>query len=174
MSAADDPAGLAELLRTGHRELGITVAAALPSDLEHHVLMEQKMVVVLPPGTAWEAGPVSLSRLRRTPFVTTPAGTSTRRLLDEAFAAVGAQPEVVVVTAQREALLPLVLNGAGATLLPEPVGQTAVGEGAVIARTRPAIHRTVVLAHRSGPLSPAAAAFVELSEPAARTPPRGR
>ena len=142
----------------------------MPSELRQHVLMEQEMVVVLPPGTAWQPGPVSLNALRHTQFVTTPVGTSTRRLLDEAFAAVGAQAEVVVVTAQREALLPLVLAGAGATLLSEPIGQTAVGEGAVIARTRPAIHRTVVLAHRSGPLSPAAAAFVDLSVPATGTP----
>jgi LysR family transcriptional regulator, carnitine catabolism transcriptional activator len=171
MSVADDPARLVELLRSGDCELGITEAAMVPSELEHHVLMDQELVVVLPPGSAWQARPVSLSRLRSTPFVTTPPGTSTRRLLDEAFAAVGAQPEVVVVTTQREALLPLVLAGAGATLLPEAVAHTAVGEGAVIARPRPAIRRTVVLAHRSGPLSPAAAAFVELSEPAARTPP---
>ena len=165
MSVSDDPADLVELLRSGHCELGITEAAMVPSELQHHVLMDQELVVVLPPDTAWQARPVSLSRLRDTPFVTTPPGTSTRRLLDEAFAAVGAQPEVVVVTAQREALLPLVLAGAGATLLPESIAHTAVGEGAVIARPRPAIQRTVVLAHRSGPLSPAAAAFVELSMP---------
>src|SRR6516164_6034812 len=108
MSVADDPADLVELLRSGRSELGITEAATVPTELQRHELMDQELVVVLPPGTAWQAGPVSLSRLRSTPFVTTPPGTSTRRLLDEAFAAVGAQPEVVVVTAQREALLPLV------------------------------------------------------------------
>jgi DNA-binding transcriptional LysR family regulator len=171
MSVADDPAELGERLRSGDCELGITEAAMAPSELQHHVLTDQRLVVVLPPGTAWQAGPVSLRSLVGTPFVTTPHGTSTRRLLDESFAAVGAQAEVVVVTGQREAILPLVLAGAGATLLPEPIAYTAVGEGAVIARPRPAIHRTVVLAHRTGPLSPAAAAFVELSDPAAKTPP---
>jgi DNA-binding transcriptional LysR family regulator len=55
------------------------------------------------------------------PIVTTPAGTSARRLVDEAFAAVGVSPEVVVVTAQRDSILPLVLAGAGAALLLESI-----------------------------------------------------
>jgi DNA-binding transcriptional LysR family regulator len=103
------------------------------------------------------------------PIVTTPSGTSARRLVDEAFASAGIAPEVVVVTAQRDALLPLVLAGAGAALLPEPMARQAATQGAVIARPSPAITRTVVLAHRPGPLAPAAAAFVELSVPKADT-----
>jgi LysR family transcriptional regulator, carnitine catabolism transcriptional activator len=169
IAAADDPADLVGLLRGGRCEIGVTEAAAIPSDLRHRVLMEQALVVVLPPGTASHTRPISLSRLRDTPIVTTPAGTSARRLLDQAFTAAGVQPDVVVVTAQREALLPLVLAGAGAALLPEPIARQAADRGAVIARPSPAITRTVVLAHRPGPLAPAAAAFVELSAPKART-----
>ena len=54
------------------------------------------------------------------PLIASPPGTSSRRLLDEAFAGVGMSPLVVVVAAQREAILPLVLAGAGATLVPDP------------------------------------------------------
>jgi len=172
MAAADDPADLGGRLRSGRCELGITESATVAGELQCDVLMDQSLAVVMPPGTASHALPVSLSRLRGTPFVTTPAGTSTRRLLDEAFAAAGVEVEVVVVTAQREALLPLVLAGAGATLLPEPIAQTAAARGAVIVRPSPAIRRTVVLAHRHGSLSPAASAFAKLSLPAASTPQR--
>jgi DNA-binding transcriptional LysR family regulator len=163
VAATDDPADLAELVRDGRCEVGVSEAAMIPSDLPHQVLVVQPLLLVLPPGTADPSRPLALSRLRETPLVATPAGTSSRRLLDEAFASAGLSPKVVVVTAQREAILPLVLAGAGAALLPEPIAQTASRLGATVARPRPAIQRTVVLAHRTGPLAPAAAAFVELS-----------
>jgi DNA-binding transcriptional LysR family regulator len=169
IAAVDDPADLVLLLRSGRAEVGVTESSMIPSDLQHYVLMKQPLVVVMPPGTASPRRPIPLSRLRHMPIVTTPAGTSTRRLVDEAFAAAGVPATVVVVTAQREALVPLVLAGAGAALLPEPVANEAVRQRAVIARPNPAITRTVVLAHRRGPLAPAATAFVELSVQAADT-----
>ena len=166
-AAVADPADLVGLLRSGRCEVGVTDASMIPSDLQHYTLMNQALLVVMPPGAASHSRPISLSRLRSMPIVTTPVGTSARRLVDEAFMAAGASPEVVVVTGQRDALLPLVLAGAGAALLPEPIAQQAASQGAVIARPSPAVTRTVVLAHRPGPLAPAAAAFVELSVPEA-------
>jgi DNA-binding transcriptional LysR family regulator len=163
IAAADDPANLAELLRNGRCEVGVSEAAMIPPDLHHHVLIDQALLVVLPPGTTGIPRTVPLSRLRQTPLVATPTGTSARRLLDEAFASAGLSPNVVVVTAQRDALLPLVLAGAGAALLPEPTADAAARLGATVSRPKPAIQRTVVLAHRPGRLAPAAAAFVELS-----------
>jgi DNA-binding transcriptional LysR family regulator len=168
-AAVHDPADLVGLLRSGRCEVGVTDASMIPSDLQHHPLMDQDLLVVMPPGAASHSRPISLSRLGGIPIVTTPSGTSARRLVDEAFAAAGVSPEVVVVTAQRDALLPLVLAGAGAALLPEPIAQQAASQGAVILRPSPAVTRTVVLAHRPGPLAPAAAAFVELSVPKAET-----
>ena len=67
------------------------------------------------------------------------------------------------VTAQREAILPLVLAGAGATLFPRPLAEQAAVLGAVVVALRPRLARPVHLFHRSGPLSPAAAAFRELA-----------
>ena len=46
-----------------------------------------------------------------------PEGTSTRRLLDERLGSVGLDPKLAVVSAQRDAILPLVLAGAGAALV---------------------------------------------------------
>jgi DNA-binding transcriptional LysR family regulator len=163
IAAADDPDHLAELLRNGRCEVGITEADMIPAHLQHHVLIDQALMVVLPPGTTRVPRTLPLGNLQQTPLVATPRGTSARRLLDEAFAAAGVSPNVVVVTAQREAILPLVLAGAGAALVPEPTADAAARLGATVARPKPAIHRTVVLAHRPGPLAPAAAAFVELS-----------
>jgi DNA-binding transcriptional LysR family regulator len=165
LAAPEDPADLVDLLRSGRSEVGLT-EAAMAGDLEHETLIDQTLLVVLPPGTEPQRKQVRLERLIDVAWVTTPKGTSTRRLFEEAFDAAGAQPHISIVTAQREAMLPLVLSGAGAALLPEPIAQTARRLDAVVCRTRPAIHRRVVLSHRPGPLAPAAAAFVDLAKAA--------
>ena len=84
-------------------------------------------------------------------------------LLEEALAAVGVSPQIAVQTAAREAIVPLVLAGAGAALLPARLADEATRRGAVSRRARPAITRKVGLIHRRAPLSGAARAFLELA-----------
>ncbi len=67
------------------------------------------------------------------------------------------------VAAQREAILPLVAAGAGAAMVPETLARRAELLGAIIVEPRPAVTRRLVLAHRPGPLAPAAARFAELA-----------
>jgi LysR family carnitine catabolism transcriptional activator len=107
-------------------------------------------------------GELDLGALRDTAIIATPVGTSSRRLLDEGFAAAGVVPRVSVVTAQRDAILPLVLAGAGASLVPEAMAGMAVRLGAVAALPRPAVERRIVVAARQGPLAPAAQGFLAL------------
>ena len=87
-------------------------------------------------------------------------------MLDEAFAAARVTPHIAVVTEQREAVLPLVLAGAGASLLPQPVAANAASLGAVVVPMRPRVNRTVVAVHRDSALSPAAAAFLVIARDA--------
>jgi DNA-binding transcriptional LysR family regulator len=84
-------------------------------------------------------------------------------LLEQALAAVGVTPLIAVETAAREAIIPLVLAGAGATLLPAPLADEAQRRGAVARGTRPPITRSVGLIHRQAPLSAAARAFLALA-----------
>lgn len=161
LSAPEDTGSLVEMLRTGRTELAITERLSEPG-LVMHPLSDQDLLVVLPPGSD-RASPVALAELGGTPFVASPPGTSTRRLLDEAFAQVGLVPNVAVVTAQREAWLPLLLAGAGAGLLPRPLAEVAVRLGCVAVEPVPGIGRTVALVQRDGPLTPAAAAFVGMA-----------
>lgn len=107
-------------------------------------------------------GELRLRELRDTTMIATPLGTSSRRLLDEGFAAAGVEPRVSVVTAQREAILPLVLAGAGASLVPEAMAFMAVRLGAVAALPAPPVERRIVVAARQGPLAPAAQGFLDL------------
>ena len=124
----------------------------------------QELVFILPPGSAHGRGDLlEALELGEIPLVVAPGGTSTRRLLDQQFEALGRQPTLAVISAQREAILPLVVAGAGAALVPEAMALIAERLGAVVARPTPRAVRELVLVHRPGPLSPAASRFLELA-----------
>jgi LysR family transcriptional regulator, carnitine catabolism transcriptional activator len=163
LAAPEDTADLAALLLDGRCEVGLAEPFSLPPALVTHALGRQRLLVILPPGTSRRRRTISVEELEQVPFIAAPEGTSTRRLLEEAFAGVGLTPRVVVVAAQREAILPLVLAGAGAAMVPEALAARAVRMGALAAAPRPVITRQVVLAHRAGPLAPAARRFLELA-----------
>jgi LysR family transcriptional regulator, carnitine catabolism transcriptional activator len=163
LAAPEDTADLVDLLRDGVCEVALAEPVSLPETLTVHELGRQRLLVILPPGTRRDRRSLSVKELERVPFIATPEGTSSRRLLDEAFAAVGLVPNVVVVAAQREAILPLVAAGAGAAMVPEALAERASRLGVVVATPRPPITRRVVLAHRPGPLAPAARSFVALA-----------
>ncbi len=162
------PDGTADLVRavqTGQSEVGITVSPIVDIGLTAHPLGRQEIVAVLPPGSP---GPVrrrrmSAAALGRLPLVTNPVGTSTRTLLDAVFSNSGVSPQIAVETDQREAIIPLVLAGAGAALLPRAMAMAAGAQGAEVVALQPRIWRELVLIHRTSPLSPAARAFVDLA-----------
>ncbi len=68
-------------------------------------------------------------------------------------------PQIGVQTGAREAIVPLVLAGAGAALLPAPLAREARRRGAEVRSATPQITRTVGLVHRGVPLSAAASEF---------------
>src|ERR1700729_2734510 len=80
-----------------------------------------------------------------------------------ALAGVNVRPQSAVETAAREAIVPLVLAGAGAALLPAPLAREAERRGATVRSARPKITRAVGLVHRASRLSPTAAAFLALA-----------
>jgi LysR family transcriptional regulator, carnitine catabolism transcriptional activator len=160
------------LVRDGACELG---AAHLPlrhGQLIADSLAEQELQFVLPPQTPADDRSLGPRELAGTPFVVSPPGTSTLLLLEQALGAVGVTPHIAVETAAREAIIPLVLAGAGAALLPASLAAEAQRRGATVRSAQPAITRTVGLIHRQGALSPAAATFLALAANAPRgTPP---
>jgi LysR family transcriptional regulator, carnitine catabolism transcriptional activator len=160
---------LLAMIADGRAELALTDLGDLPAGVVAHPLGRQALWAVCPPGT--ELPPPKPARrglspavtaewLAHRPLIATTAGTSTRDLLDAALARAGAEPVVAVETGQREAIVPLVLAGAGCALLPLPIARSAAEQGAVIARLEPALERTVGIVHRRAPLSPAARAFL--------------
>jgi LysR family carnitine catabolism transcriptional activator len=168
LAAPEDSADVAAMVRDGRSELGIIDDDQLDADLVAHAIGTQRLLLILPPGTAVPApsGPtvpgVSLGELAGLSFVASPRGTSSRRLLEAGFPD-GSGPHVAVVTTQRDAMVPLVLSGAGAALVPESTAWVAALQGAVVLRPWPEVARSIVMVHTSGALAPAAARFVELA-----------
>jgi LysR family transcriptional regulator, carnitine catabolism transcriptional activator len=153
-----------DLVQRGDCEVALT-ELPVPPTLVSHPLEVQELVVVLPPGDALGHGhgPLALERLAGVALVATPLGTSTRAIIESAFAGIAIRPDVRVEIDQREAILPLVLNGAGAAFLPRRLAEEAENRGASVRRLRPALTRPIGLAHRADVLSPAARAFVDLA-----------
>ena len=157
-----DTASLEELVATAGCEVALTVTAPSEADLVTVRLGAQDLLAILPPGSN-ASHTMSITTLGRFPLVAAPPGTATRMQLEEAFADAGVTPTIAVVAEQREAILPLVLAGAGATLYPRPLAEQAARLGATVVALRPRLSRPVLLVHRRGPLSPAATAFVALA-----------
>jgi DNA-binding transcriptional LysR family regulator len=158
--APGEPGEVADAVRSGRAEVGVTEAGAHNSGLAEIELAAQELVVVSPPDDAAPSGPLRLDRLGAVPLVVTPAGTSLRSLVDRALVDAGVEPDLVVETEQRDAMLPLVLAGAGSAFLPAAVAASAAAQGAVVRRTRPRVLRRLVVVHRPGALAPAAAALL--------------
>ena len=156
--------GVEAAVASGDCELALTELPADDSGLTGISLGTQQFQLALPPGTsAPKKYPVA--RFADLSFIATPRGTSSRARLDEAFlAGAVSNPRIAVETAHRDALIPLVLAGAGAAFLPEPMAAQARLLGATTVPTVPVVTRRYGLIHRTGPVSPAASAFITIAK----------
>jgi LysR family transcriptional regulator, carnitine catabolism transcriptional activator len=151
------------MVLTGECELGLAEAPG-GEGLEHLRLRDQEFYAVFPPGSGIEPDqPIEVAALASRPLVSTPEGTAMRTLVDRELSRCGTTPRVAVETTHRAAIVPLVLAGAGATLLPPRLAEDAAARGAVVVPTTPRLRHGAVMMWRSGQLSPAAQAFVELA-----------
>ncbi|HEY2100462.1 MAG TPA: LysR family transcriptional regulator [Pseudonocardia sp.] len=168
------------LVRTGQCELGLVNAAVPTPELDGIELAEQHLLLVLPPRRPESEqprrpesepprppgsgpAPVRLADLAALRLVATPDGTEIRDVLAAALLEIGLTLNVAVETAHRAMIVPLVLAGAGASLLPRSMAEEAAGKGAVLCATEPALSYRGRLVWRSGPRSPAADRFVAMT-----------
>jgi DNA-binding transcriptional LysR family regulator len=166
----EDADAVVSMIATARCEIGLSEEPRREHDLVFQPLMTQEVLAVMPPGTKPTRGPsLPVSALAGMPLITTPIGTSTRRLVDQALASANIEPSIAVETSQREAILPLVLAGAGTSFLPSPLALEASRQGAVVKSLSPPLVRKIGLLQRRGPLSPAALGFVRLTSRAPAT-----
>ncbi len=159
----ENAAAVVDVVRRGHCELGLTERGISTTGLNSYDLPGQEVLTVLPPtANPPEQGELTVGDLAQLDFVTTPRGTTTRAVLDDVLVGEGVLPRVAVETEHRAAIVPLVLAGAGAALLPRSLAESARPLGAVVVPTDPPLARHGVLVSPTGTLSPAAHAFVHL------------
>jgi DNA-binding transcriptional LysR family regulator len=150
--------------------VGVTDASRAADGLVSVPFRGQQLVAVFPPGSAEPTGRLRPGGLADVPLIVTPPGSSGRRLLEAALGLEGLRPLVAIETSQREAILPLVLAGAGAAVMPEAIAVLAAAQGAVPVPFDPPLMRDLVIVHRPGSPTPAAAAFLAVAARLATRP----
>ncbi|MGW5106100.1 LysR family transcriptional regulator [Nocardia sp. NPDC004123] len=153
------------LIRDGHSEIVVSLLPIPDSDgLVVRELGEQEFWLVLPPGSDLPpADPLPLSALPDVPHVIVPKSSSQAvGEIEDAIAAAGRSIIPSVVIDHREARLPLVMAGAGATFLPRSMAEAASARGATVRAVQPKISRPFGLIFHDKALSPAGRAFLRL------------
>lgn len=161
----ESPSRLLELIREGECELGLTeLTDHTPDGLLAHRLYEEEILAVYPPGSPKpKEGRIRFADLLGVPIVTTPLGSSSRDMIDQAFRSICAAPTIAVETNQRQAIVAMVLSGIGAAFVPAATAARIRGLGVVVVHTDPPLTRTIGMVHRNGILSPAAVTFLDLA-----------
>lgn len=151
-----DPSTRAEVLdavRTGEADFGLLDGTAPAGALASRWLVDHELVAVLPHRSSLSATSVSVTDLVPMGLISTPRDTPLRVLLDEQLELAGHPPEVAVETAHLASVVPLVLAGAGAALLPEGLASDAAAKGARVVRLTPATRARVHIIWHPGRLN---------------------
>ncbi|GAB2966621.1 LysR family transcriptional regulator [Amycolatopsis acidiphila] len=168
-SSALSAAEVVAMVVQGRCEAGVCGSAERPAGrglLAHH-LRDEEFLLVAPPGTeVGRDGAVAREDLAGMRFVVTKPATAVRALFDRLAASVG---DVVIAAevGDRSVVLPMVLRGIGAGLMPDGWAELARRAGAQVYRFAPPERLPQWLVHRSGPITAATQAFLDttLSRP---------
>jgi DNA-binding transcriptional LysR family regulator len=144
----DSSPGLRRALLDGHVDLAILDEAGLGAGLESAHLMEEPLLLALPPRHPLaKAKRLSLVKLRDEPWVLMKAGHGFRAIVDKIFARAQVVPSVVFESDEIATVQALVASGLGLSLVPRMVRRDGVAyvrvEGAEPTRS-------LALAWRSG------------------------
>jgi DNA-binding transcriptional LysR family regulator len=171
--AAFTPEEVVQAVKAGEAELGLLGAASPPHTGGLRVLPieDQPLVLVSPPeddapgerGDADGIATVAREDLAGARLIASKRGSLMRRLVDDVLAS-GAEGRIVVEAEHRTSILPLVLAGVGHAVLPSSWTSLALRSGARVRRIEPAVLLRIALVYRTGPLTPAAQAFVACVE----------
>ena len=164
-------ARLATMVGDGRAGIGLTERGPERRGLERRALLDQELLAVLPPGERARPGRLTLEQLADRALVTGPPGTGTRKVVEEGLAELGLDLTVAVETAQREAVVPLVLAGVGPAVLPAPLAEEAGALGATVVPLVPPLVRRVDVIWSPDELPPAGVALLDLLTSTLRADP---
>jgi DNA-binding transcriptional LysR family regulator len=157
-------------VRSGAVDFGVVDGTPPAGALASRWLVEHELVAVVPPRALSNQVAVTVSDLVPLGLISTPPGTELRAVLDAQLEAAGHRQEVSVETAHVAAVIPLVLAGAGATLLPAGLAGDAAAKGARVASLVPPTRSTAHLIWRSGRLTPVTEHFLGVVADLCRPP----
>ncbi|MBS1837652.1 MAG: LysR family transcriptional regulator [Actinobacteria bacterium] len=166
LRAPGDDGSVTSMVASGSCEVGVGDVQER-AGLRWQVLHREPYVLVEPAGSAESAGSTGSARVRRRPprrigslgdtaMVLPPEGSPTRSVIDAMFLDAGVAPRVVVEVDLREALLPLVAAGAGATILPESMVAAADRSKLLVTPLSSEVERSIGIVVRDAPLTPLA------------------
>ena len=142
----------------------IAKAEDLP-EVNFHPFSKEKMAVIVAPGhplTRKKA--VSLEELAEEPFIMKEKGSGTRKLVEQSFAKVNCEPNILMETSNTEFIKQLVQRGDGISIVVKEAVALELGEKklAQIPLKNSQLYLDVSIAYlKDQPLSPPAKAFVE-------------
>ncbi|GIF49191.1 DNA-binding transcriptional LysR family regulator [Asanoa ferruginea] len=161
--APSDEDDLVRVLVEGHCEVGLTYLPVRHPDLRSRPLRTRSVSLALPASGAAYPDPLPLAALSGMTVVDTlKEFSAARTAIRAALVAHGVVMRPAVRSAHREAIVPLVLGGAGVAFVSDRYAQEAAAAGAVVRRLDPPIDITFGLLFREGGLSPAARLLVDL------------
>jgi DNA-binding transcriptional LysR family regulator len=165
-----------DMLRDGSLDVAFALEAEPPEGLERVVLSSEELAVTMSPEHRLASArrrPLRPAALAGQPLIAFQRGSSVRRLVDDAFARAGVEPQIALEGNDLALVRSLVARGIGLAILPRSFAETP-GPRIAIRPLSPPLRLAVVLWWRSGrSLSPAARAFIDFVQ-AQRTPGRAR
>jgi DNA-binding transcriptional LysR family regulator len=165
VAVAAIPEDVLRAVRSGASEVGLLGAVELirASDLTILPVEAQPLVLVSAPGGPFaDYGRVTAADLDGRRLVVAQRGSLVRQYVEEVLAS-GIDITVAAdVDRRRSSILPLVLAGLADAVLPEGWSNLARKAGADVIPIDPTSHLHISLVHRPNPLTPVAAAFIDL------------
>ncbi len=143
----------------------VTLPVAVPGVAVHPVYREELVVVARPDDALAARRRMGPEDLVGHGVITYPAGSNTRRMIDEVFAAHGATLRARMEISSPEAMRQFARAGLGASILPRPMVAADIGSGALKELAIPGLRfeREIGMVHRDADaLSPAARVFLEM------------
>lgn len=157
VSASGTPEA-ADMIRAGLVELAVCEREGVPDDLVTAEVCKLRFVGLLPPASVTRAVRTD-DEFRDQGLILMPRGTSSYAVAVDALGDGPAREAVRIETRTRGSIIPLVLAGAGAAIVPESRTNVARSLGASVVPLKKPVSRTIVVARRRGPISDAAREF---------------
>lgn len=169
--AEDHARGLIDSVRTGRVDVAFTAVGAMPDDLETITVRNERIVAAVGPGHVLDGRrSIRLADLLEHRLISMPRGSGLRAILDDACARIGLTPTIAYEAGNPLVACQLAAVGLGVAIVPEsaPSIDPALHAIGVVG---PVLSGSVIFAWRaSGPMSPAARAFVAKARIAIQIP----